>query len=348
MIEISGYLRKPHAVELVAIGCVVALLQCSTAVASTDNMNGDTAAVAAVLGLVRKVSSGIDHVGVGDVISIDFDIPRYGPICISVNENDGLEFVWEEYHNLHQLPDEDSFRDCDFSHAMALVPQGLPNPQGYEVEAAATTTARYFSCSKICASNGHKIKVCAGGDLGQENECFATAECEPDRTIDMRTIQSVASPLEESRDGYVPVGKVCRPKNGEGYSVTSGVDTPASCRQKCDEDSERCGAWEFEDYAADNKECELHEFDVISYEETLAMGECLMGQPGNDDGDYRCCWIAEEIVELQTGGNLTDIEDEMYSSGCLELRAGSKYVGFSVTMTIASLLMSYASFFKGS
>ena len=71
---------------------------------------------------------------------------------------------------------------------------------------------------------------------------------------------------------YVAVGRVCRPKNGDGYSIESGIDTPQSCQQKCDDDSAKCGAWEYEDHDADNKECELH---------------------------YRCCWIAEDIADLQ-------------------------------------------------
>ena len=48
----------------------------------------------------------------------------------------------------------------------------------------------------------------------------------------------------------------------------------------------------------DNKECELHERDVISYQETKDMGECQV--PDDVSGDYRCCWIAKDIVDLQS------------------------------------------------
>lgn len=326
----------------IAIVSIISQLSCVTAVIAMGRMDGGAAAVAADLGIVRKGTSDIDNIGIGDMVSIDFDEPRYGPICISVDENDGLEFVWEEYHNLHRLLDEESFRNCDFSNAVALVPEGRPQPSGYMIEASMSTTARYFSCSKICASNGHKVKICAGGSFGEENECFITAECKPDRTIDLRTMETVASQVELSRNGYVPVGKVCRPKNGDGYLITSGIDTPESCRQKCDEDSERCGAWEFEDYAADNKECELHEFDVISYEETLAMGKCLTNSTDSIEDAYRCCWVAEEIVEAQTGTNSTNGDNEITSSGSLAVETGVKCAILSVMTTVVSLLMSHA------
>ena len=74
---------------------------------------------------------------------------------------------------------------------------------------------------------------------------------------------------------YIATGRVCRPKNNDGYSRESGVDTPQSCQQKCNDDSARCGAWEFEDHDMDNKECELHERDVISYQDTKEMGELV-------------------------------------------------------------------------
>ena len=108
---------------------------------------------------------------------------------------------------------------------------------------------------------------------------------------------------------YIATGRVCRPKNNDGYSRVSGVDTPQSCRQKCDDDSARCGAWEFEDHDMDNKECELHERDVISYQDTKDMGECQI-LPDDASGDYRCCWIAKDVVDLQS----TAIDDNEESS----------------------------------
>lgn len=109
---------------------------------------------------------------------------------------------------------------------------------------------------------------------------------------------------------YIATGRVCRPKNNDGYSRVSGVDTPQSCRQKCDDDSDKCGAWEFEDHDMDNKECELHERDVISYQDTKDMGECQI-LPDDASGDYyRCCWIAKDVVDLQS----TAIDDNEESS----------------------------------
>ena len=107
---------------------------------------------------------------------------------------------------------------------------------------------------------------------------------------------------------YFATGKVCRPKNNDGYSRESGVDTPQSCKQKCDDDSARCGAWEFEDHDMDNKECELHERNVISYQDTKEMGECQV--PDDGIGDYRCCWIAKDVVDLQS----TAIDDNVESN----------------------------------
>jgi len=108
---------------------------------------------------------------------------------------------------------------------------------------------------------------------------------------------------------YIATGKVCRPKNNDGYSRVSGVDTPQSCRQKCDDDSDKCGAWEFEDHDMDNKECELHERNIISYQDTKDMGECQVPDDGIV-GDYRCCWIAKDVVDLQS----TAIDDNEESN----------------------------------
>ena len=124
---------------------------------------------------------------------------------------------------------------------------------------------RYFACSKICASNGHKVKVCSGGVFGQtnNNECYNTDECSDTRTVDVRTTrkqqqqQEQQSLLTTTQREYVPVGRVCRPKNNDGYLITSGIDTPESCQKKCDDDKIKCGAWEFENYnGGDNQECE--------------------------------------------------------------------------------------------
>ena len=94
----------------------------------------------------------------GTLITVDFDAPRRGPVCVGAIVGDTLKFAWNEYHNLHEMPDSASYTDCKFSAATQLAP-AKPNPQGVIVELPAAGT-RFFSCSKICKSNGHKVKVC--------------------------------------------------------------------------------------------------------------------------------------------------------------------------------------------
>lgn len=331
-------LRQAHSTArlfTVVLTVIVVALWTSTTVA-TDSAD-DAYAAAATLGVV--LNEGSD----AKVVSIDFDVPRYGPLCISVDEGDVLKFVWEEYHNLHILLDEASFVDCDFSNSVPLAPEGQPRPLGYTVSEATAeegnqivNAVSYFSCSKICASNGHKVQVCRGGSLGETNECFATAECSSERTIDVRTLAVTTTAVEGPRE-YLPVGKVCRPKNGDGYDIASGIDTPESCRKKCDDDASRCGAWEFEDYATDNKECELHEIEVVSYEQTLAMGDCLT----TDGEDYRCCWIARDIMEAQTGTATDSAGSEVSpSSSSSAPMDGPRIVVFSIAMILVTLLVS--------
>ena len=147
------------------------------------------------------------------IITINYDAARTGPICVSMDNNNNnnnnnnndssssrLQLVWKENHNLYQLPNEISFRNCDFSNATLLQKAG-PNPTGYMVKMNNTTTTTtmtnkvyYFACSKLCASNGHKVQVCVGNN-GQENDntkCSATVatntnnECTAARTYDLR------------------------------------------------------------------------------------------------------------------------------------------------------------------
>ncbi len=271
-------LFRPHTIALIALA-----LWSGTSAETTVT---EEYAAAEALGVFRENS---------EIVSIDFDVPRNGPLCITVDEGIVLRMAWEEYHNLYQFIDETSFVDCDFSTAMVVASEGMPRPDGitfkfltWEEGNQIPHAPSYFACSKICASNGHKVKVCRGGLFGDPSDCNTTPECSPERTVDVRS-----TPRE-----YVPVGKVCRPKNGDGYARASGVDTPESCRKKCDDEATKCGAWEFEDHDLDNKECELHEIDVVSYEETLAMGDCEITNTTGDD-DYRCCWIAKEVVEAQ-------------------------------------------------
>uniref|UniRef100_A0A7S1G1R7 Uncharacterized protein n=1 Tax=Corethron hystrix TaxID=216773 RepID=A0A7S1G1R7_9STRA len=120
----------------------------------------------------------------GSIVSIDFDVPRRGPLCVSVDETDSLEFVWEEWHNLHSMPDEESYAACDFSEA-TLLAKAAPNPAGHVVTTNGES-AMFFSCSKICSRNGHKVRVCVGGYGEEENACSVAKECAADRRIDLR------------------------------------------------------------------------------------------------------------------------------------------------------------------
>ena len=54
------------------------------------------------------------------VVDVDFDRPRKGPVCVHAVAGDTLDFHWDEWHNLHELPDYDSFTKCDFAEAVML------------------------------------------------------------------------------------------------------------------------------------------------------------------------------------------------------------------------------------
>lgn len=210
-------LSQPHMFHPSILVAVVALMTImGGTIATSDAADRDT--IASTLGVVRNEISANNTT---NLISIDFDVPRHGPLCISINSNDNLQFVWEEYHNLYQHTDEATFRTCDFSSAVPLAPDGQPMPMGYRIEAAAAAAAgtnetRYFSCRKICASNGHKVKVCAGGLVGQSNECSSTVDCASERMIDMRT----------SRD-YLPIDvQAGTNSNGCGDSASSSSLAP--------------------------------------------------------------------------------------------------------------------------
>jgi hypothetical protein len=102
-------------------------------------------------------------------VDVDFDAPRRGPVCVGAAKGDQLKFSWGEYHNLHEMPDRASYDDCVFGSANQLAP-AAPNPGGVVVDLPSAGT-RYFACSKICASNGHKVKVCVSDGAAQECDC---------------------------------------------------------------------------------------------------------------------------------------------------------------------------------
>merc|ERR1719277_2994679 len=91
---------------------------------------------------------------------------------------------------------------------------------------------------------------------------------------------------------------LCRPKNSDGYAISTQVATAGACRELCEADAERCGAFEYEYTNFDDRECELHEKWVVEEAATAAMGACLLTTDGGDalsdpplQNQYRCCWI---------------------------------------------------------
>ena len=100
-------------------------------------------------------------------IEVNFDEPRQGPICYAADAGDAIKFVWHEQHNLHRMPDRASYEACSFGSAERLANAG-PNA-GVVVDFDGTDA--YFSCSKICASNGHKVRVCLNGESSCSSCC---------------------------------------------------------------------------------------------------------------------------------------------------------------------------------
>ena len=109
--------------------------------------------------------------------------------------------------------------------------------------------------------------------------------------VDKRAKTEAAGPAWTK--SYAEVGRVCRPKNDDGY-VTTKVEDAAACQALCDADT-KCGAWEYENYAADDRECELHEANVVDAKATAAQGPCQTSDPEN----YRCCHIDEALIESE-------------------------------------------------
>ena len=96
-------------------------------------------------------------------LEIDFDEPRYGAVCYRAQVGDVLRFVWDENHNLWELPDRASYDACSFGSATNLVDAG-PQPSGLSVTVT-SASEQFFACSKICASNDHKVHICVDSTL---------------------------------------------------------------------------------------------------------------------------------------------------------------------------------------
>ena len=103
-------------------------------------------------------------------IDIDFDTPRNGPVCVKATRGDVLHFQWDEWHNLHEMPDYDAYDGCKFGDAV-LYADAKPNPTGVKFDLDDESLDRYFSCSKICSSHGHKVHVCIAASDSESCQC---------------------------------------------------------------------------------------------------------------------------------------------------------------------------------
>eukprot|EP00929_Paragymnodinium_shiwhaense_P081216 TRINITY_DN42447_c0_g1_i1.p1 TRINITY_DN42447_c0_g1~~TRINITY_DN42447_c0_g1_i1.p1 ORF type:complete len:163 (+),score=8.38 TRINITY_DN42447_c0_g1_i1:41-529(+) len=92
-------------------------------------------------------------------VSIDFDVPRSGPICLPADVGTTAVFHWSEAHNLNELTSKQAYDRCSFTGSQVLAGEG--RNAGVKVSLP-SAGSRYFACSKICGSNGHKVKICVG------------------------------------------------------------------------------------------------------------------------------------------------------------------------------------------
>jgi hypothetical protein len=76
------------------------------------------------------------------------------------------------------MQDFNDYSSCSFSGATQLA-SAQPN-DGVHVTLS-TAGERYFACSKICASNGHKVKICVR-EAGDLSSCCGDAETSEEAT----------------------------------------------------------------------------------------------------------------------------------------------------------------------
>mmetsp|Transcript_122243 Transcript_122243/g.346552 ORF Transcript_122243/g.346552 Transcript_122243/m.346552 type:complete len:232 (-) Transcript_122243:186-881(-) len=98
-------------------------------------------------------------------ISLDFDVPRQGPVCVQAVVGDTVVFHWGEYHNLHELPAEADYTSCNFAAAGVTQLAGAGPNRSPGVTVGPFSVAgvdKFYACSKICSSHGHKVRVCVG------------------------------------------------------------------------------------------------------------------------------------------------------------------------------------------
>lgn len=101
-------------------------------------------------------------------IEVDYDHPRNGPVCFAAEAGDRIKFAWHEQHNLHRFPSRHAYDSCAFGAAERLASAG-PRPEGVVVDFGGDDA--YFSCSKICKSNGHKVRICLNNTRGCRGCC---------------------------------------------------------------------------------------------------------------------------------------------------------------------------------
>ena len=144
-------------------------------------------------------------------VDFDWDLPRAGPYCLTAAENDVLRISWSEHHNLRELPDQRAHSACDFSAATSLAAAG---PNAGVSLALLSAGTRYFACSKICSSHGHKLKVCVG-----------SADC-PGCTAG-HTVMTAPVPVD-CAGSWSSWGECSEPCGGGLHSRTYTVTTQAS------------------------------------------------------------------------------------------------------------------------
>lgn len=101
-------------------------------------------------------------------IEVDYDRPRNGPVCFAAEAGDRIKLAWREQHNLHSLPSRHDYDSCAFGAAERLASAG-PRPEGVVVDFGGDDA--YFACSKICKSNGHKVRICLNNTRGCQGCC---------------------------------------------------------------------------------------------------------------------------------------------------------------------------------
>jgi len=164
------------------------------------------------------------------------------------------------------------------------------------------------AASFVSAADCVYSAVCAMS-MGQSDCTTAAQRCPATSTsTGSQSLTQLASSTAVAVREYQAVGMLCRPKNADGYSISLEVASAAACREKCEADKDKCGAFEYEYVPGDDRECELHEKTKVDWRATQAMGPCLLQTEGAGNvlldapvlGKYRCCWMLKEHSNTTT------------------------------------------------